>query len=57
VLIAAYEKAMRIIESGRYPLGRMHTHDFTLAEAATALKTLAREIPGTEPTHITIRPE
>jgi threonine dehydrogenase-like Zn-dependent dehydrogenase len=54
---AAYEQAIRIIESGRYPLERMHSHDFTLAEAATAVKTLARDIPATEPTHITIRPE
>jgi threonine dehydrogenase-like Zn-dependent dehydrogenase len=53
----AYEQAIRIIESGQYPLDRMHTHDFALAEAATAVRTLAGEIPGTEPTHITIRPE
>jgi threonine dehydrogenase-like Zn-dependent dehydrogenase len=53
----AYEQAIRIIESGRYPLARMHSHDFALAEAATAVKTLARDLPGTEPTHIAIRPE
>jgi threonine dehydrogenase-like Zn-dependent dehydrogenase len=53
----AYEEAIRIIESKRYPLERMHTYDFGLADATVALKTLAGSIPETEPIHIAIRPE
>src|SRR5262249_22928945 len=50
-------RAIRIIESGRYPLGRLHTHDFGLADAALAVRTLAGDIPGTAPIHVVIRPE
>ena len=52
----AYAQAIRIIESGQYPLARMHTHDFGLADAADAVRTLAREIPGQEAIHVAIRP-
>jgi hypothetical protein len=34
----------------------MHTHDFGLADAADAVRTLAREIPCREAIHVAIRP-
>ena len=52
----AYAQAIRIIESGKYPLARMHTHDFALADAADAVRTLAGEIPNQEAIHVAIRP-
>ena len=52
----AYAQAIRIIESGRFPLERLHTHDFPLEQAARALETLAGEVPGEAAAHVTIRP-
>ncbi len=37
----AYEQAIHLIESGRMPLQRMHTHEFKLEDAAQALAALA----------------
>jgi threonine dehydrogenase-like Zn-dependent dehydrogenase len=53
---AAYAQAIAIIESGSFPLERLHTHDFPLEQAARALETLAGEIPGEQAVHVTIRP-
>jgi len=52
----AYEPAVRLIESGKYPLEKMHTHTLPLEEAERALKLLAREIPGEEAIHIALVP-
>jgi threonine dehydrogenase-like Zn-dependent dehydrogenase len=52
----AYLDAIRIIESGRFPLARMHTHTFGLADAALALETLAGEVAGSEAVHVSIDP-
>ena len=41
---AAFAKAIKVIESGRYPLEKMATHTFSLAEAETAILTLAGEV-------------
>jgi threonine dehydrogenase-like Zn-dependent dehydrogenase len=51
-----YERAIRLIESGRVPLEKMHTHRFPLLEADTAIRTLAREIPGEESVHSCLIP-
>ncbi|HEX5064795.1 MAG TPA: zinc-binding dehydrogenase [Myxococcota bacterium] len=56
VTSSGYTSAIRLIESGRYPLARMHTHDFSLREAELAIKTLAREIPGEESIHSCLLP-
>ena len=40
-----YANAIRLIESRKYPIERMHTHDFPLDQAELAIRTLAREIP------------
>ena len=52
----AYEAALRLIESGRYPLEEMHTHTLPLDEAEHALRLLAREIPDEEAIHIALVP-
>jgi threonine dehydrogenase-like Zn-dependent dehydrogenase len=52
----AYEPAVRLVESGKYPLEKMHTHTLPLEEAERALKLLAREIPGEEAIHIALAP-
>jgi threonine dehydrogenase-like Zn-dependent dehydrogenase len=36
----AYQEAIAIIESGRFPLHRLHTHSFALEDAARAIQTL-----------------
>src|SRR6185436_10305889 len=46
VTARAYDAAIRLIESGRVPLARMHTHDFALPDAERAIQTLAGEVPG-----------
>jgi threonine dehydrogenase-like Zn-dependent dehydrogenase len=52
----AYEAAIRLIESGRYPLEEMHTHTLPLGKAEHALRLLAREIPDEEAIHIALVP-
>jgi 2-desacetyl-2-hydroxyethyl bacteriochlorophyllide A dehydrogenase len=52
----SYEKAVRLIESGKYPLERMHTHTLPLAEAERAIRILAREEAGEEAIHIALVP-
>jgi threonine dehydrogenase-like Zn-dependent dehydrogenase len=52
----AYEAAIRLIESGRVPLARMHTHDFPLEDAELAIRTLAGEAPGEASIHSCVKP-
>jgi threonine dehydrogenase-like Zn-dependent dehydrogenase len=52
----SYEKAIRLIESGAYPLEKMHTHTVPLAEAERALDLLAGKIPGEAAVHIALVP-
>ncbi len=52
-----YANAIRLLESRRYPVERMHTHDFDLRDADLAIRTLAREIPGEESIHSCLIPE
>ncbi len=56
VTSTGYASAIRLIESRRYPIERMHTHDFGLRDAELAIRTLAREIPGEESIHSCLRP-
>jgi threonine dehydrogenase-like Zn-dependent dehydrogenase len=56
VTSSGYRSAIRLIESGRVPIEKMHTHDFPLADAALAIRTLAREIPGESSIHSTLLP-
>ncbi len=56
VTSSAYRAAIRLIESGKTPLAKMHTHDFPLREAERAIRTLARQIPGEESIHSCLVP-
>ena len=57
VTSSGYRSAIRLIESGRLPLAKLHTHDFALRDAELAIRTLAREIPGVESIHSCLLPE
>lgn len=57
VTARAYDAAIRLIESGRVPLARMHTHDFALADAERAIQMLAGEIPGEASIHSCLVPD
>ncbi len=57
VTSSGYKSAIRLIESGKVDLAQMHTHDFDLADAELAIKTLAREIPDDESIHSCLIPE
>ena len=52
-----YLRAIRLIESRRYPLEKMHTHTLPLTEADRALRLLAGEEPGEQAIHIALVPE
>lgn len=52
----SYEKAIRLIESGKHPLERMHTHTVPLTDAERALDLLAGKVPGEEAVHIALVP-
>jgi len=56
VTSTGYEAAIRLIESGRVPLAKMHTHEFALRDAELAIRTLAREIEGEESIHSCLLP-
>ena len=52
---SSFRQAVQLIESGRVPVERMHTHHFGLDEAAEAVETLA-EAGRHEAISITIEP-
>jgi threonine dehydrogenase-like Zn-dependent dehydrogenase len=51
----AYEEAIRIIESRRFPLEKMHTHSFGLDDTALAMAALAGEA-GDAAIHVSVHP-
>lgn len=51
----AYEEAIRIIESRRFPLEKLHTHTFGLDDTALAMATLAGET-GDAAVHVSVHP-
>ena len=51
VTSGAYRSAIRLIESGRVPVEKMHTHDFPLEDAERAIQMLGGEIPGESSIH------
>jgi threonine dehydrogenase-like Zn-dependent dehydrogenase len=53
----SYASAIRLIESGRVPVERMHTHDFALEDAERAIQILAGEIPGEQSIHSCLLPD
>jgi threonine dehydrogenase-like Zn-dependent dehydrogenase len=56
VTSSGYRKAIELIERRSLPLELMHTHDFALAEAELAIRTLAREVEGDESIHSCLIP-
>ena len=53
---SGYRSAIELIESGRTPIGKMHTHAFPLRDAELAIRTLAREIPDEQSIHSCLLP-
>jgi threonine dehydrogenase-like Zn-dependent dehydrogenase len=53
---ANYERAIRLIESRKYPLERLHTHTLPLVGAERAIQILARQVPGEDAIHIALVP-
>jgi len=49
-------RAIELIESGRYPFEKMHTHSFPLEQAEDAIRVLAGGVPGVNPLHVAIVP-
>ena len=52
----SYERAISLIESGKYPLAKMHTHTMPLAEAERALRLLAGDEPNEQAIHVALVP-
>jgi threonine dehydrogenase-like Zn-dependent dehydrogenase len=52
----SYAAAIRLIESGRVPLHKLHTHDFRLEDADLAIRTLAGQVPGETCIHACLLP-
>jgi len=52
----AYAEAIRIIESRRFPLEKLHTHTFGLDDTALAMQTLAGEVEGEAAVHVSVHP-
>jgi threonine dehydrogenase-like Zn-dependent dehydrogenase len=53
---AAYMDAIRLIESGKFPLEKMQTHKFGLDDVEHAIRLLAGEVPGEDGIHVAIMP-
>lgn len=51
-----YDRAVRLIESAKYPLEKMHTHTVPLDEAERAIDMLAGKVPGEKAIHIALVP-
>lgn len=51
-----YQSAIRLLESGRVPVEKMHTHDFELEQAELAIQTLAGEVPERSSIHSCLLP-
>jgi threonine dehydrogenase-like Zn-dependent dehydrogenase len=49
-------RAIDIIESGRYPFDKLHSHSLPLEQAEEAIQALAGKLPGVNPVHLAIVP-
>jgi threonine dehydrogenase-like Zn-dependent dehydrogenase len=56
VTAPAYRGALDLIAEARFPLDRLRTHVFPLAEAERAIQVLAGEVPGEHPVNVVIQP-
>jgi len=57
VTSSGYRNAIRLLESRRVPVEKMHTHEFPLREADLAIRTLAGEVPGVRSLHSCLLPD
>src|SRR5215467_2678297 len=48
--------AIALLESRRFPLEKMHTHSFGLADTALAIQTLGGDVPGEKAIHVSVHP-
>ena len=57
-LLTAEEEVQlaKLIEAGRYPFAKLHTHSFPIEQAEDAIHALAGDIPGMNPVHLAIVP-
>jgi threonine dehydrogenase-like Zn-dependent dehydrogenase len=53
---AAYTDAIKLIESGKFPLEKMQTHKYGLDDVEHAIKLLAGEVPGEDGIHVAVMP-
>jgi threonine dehydrogenase-like Zn-dependent dehydrogenase len=53
---AAYTDAIKLIESGKFPLEKMQTHRFGLDDVEHAIQLLAGEIDGEDGIHVAVMP-
>ena len=51
-----YTNAIRLIESGKFPLEKMQTHKFGLDDVEHAIRLLAGELPGEDGIHVAVMP-
>lgn len=51
---ANYKRAVRLIESRKYPLEKMHTHTLPLDQAEQAIRILSGDEPGEQAIHIAL---
>ena len=54
--IRAFEPALRLIESRKYPLEQLHTHTFGLDQVDLAVQTLAGRVDNEKAVHVMITP-
>ena len=54
--LRAFEPALRLIESRKYPLEKMHTHTFGLNDVDRAIRTLAGRVEGENAIHVSVTP-
>lgn len=52
----AYDRSIKMLESNKYDLGRIHTHSFGLDKAEEAIRTLAGEYPDRKAINISLVP-
>lgn len=53
---AANKKAIELLESGRFPFEKLHTHTFGLDEVGRAIETLAGETEDQSALHVSVHP-
>ena len=50
----SYAQAARLLGSGRFSLESLHSHRFALDQVDVAIRTLAGDVEGATPTHVTL---